>query len=153
MPGARVTATIAVVGIWAGVAFPSLPDVASPGDAIYLNDGLVELVVEEVVAPDARFTHQVEGYEDYRTIPGELPVPVTGPGTYIVVVEGGELAAVGLLVVSDLTLITKESPGGVLGFVQRGDSGDPVEGATLLGGLPLFFCRAPGERPPPCRVG
>ncbi|MEN8149462.1 MAG: tetratricopeptide repeat protein, partial [Planctomycetota bacterium] len=94
-------------------------------------EGIDELMLE-VIAPDARFTHEVEGYEDYRTIPGELPVPVTGPGTWVVVVEGGDLAAVGLLVVSEITLITKESPRGVLGFVQRADSGEPVEGATLL---------------------
>ncbi|MEN8149867.1 MAG: pyruvate kinase [Planctomycetota bacterium] len=41
-------------GSRASVAFASLPEVVSPGDAIYLNDGFVELVVEEVAAPEVR---------------------------------------------------------------------------------------------------
>ncbi len=60
-------------------------------------------------------------------------VGITGEeGAYLVVLESGKLSARGLMLVSGITLITKESPTGVLAFVQEADGGAPVPGATVL---------------------
>jgi pyruvate kinase len=45
----------------AHVSFPRLSEVLSPGDRVFLNDGFVELRVEEVSAPEARCTVRVGG--------------------------------------------------------------------------------------------
>src|SRR5262249_26711806 len=55
LPGARFTLTIAdIVGdaLRASMNFEQLPRVVKPGDRIFLNDGLVQLVVERVVGND-----------------------------------------------------------------------------------------------------
>ncbi len=92
----------------------------------------IENVMVEVMAPDAVFDHVVPGYRKFRSIEGKLTVPVEGEGAYIVVVEGGKLTATCLLLVSDLTVIAKESPGGVLAFVQNRTGGEPVKDAEVL---------------------
>jgi len=92
----------------------------------------VENVMVEVMAPDAVFDHAVLDYEDFRRIDGKLAVPVEGEGAYIVVVEGGKLKATCLLLVSDLAVITKESPERILAFVQDLTDGAPVTGAEIL---------------------
>jgi alpha-2-macroglobulin len=96
------------------------------------NLARVENVMVEVMAPDAVFEHQVLDYEKFRMIEGEMPVPVEGAGAYIVVVEGGKLKATCLLLVSDLNVITKESPKGLLSFVTDARSGEPVKGAKVV---------------------
>ncbi|MHC4932355.1 MAG: alpha-2-macroglobulin family protein, partial [Planctomycetota bacterium] len=90
----------------------------------------LDKVMVEVIAPDGTFEHAVEGYEKFRAIKGEIAIPGLDAGAYIVAVEGGTLRASGLMLVSDLTLITKDSPKGALAFVQ--EKGRPIGGVTFL---------------------
>jgi len=62
----------------------------------------------------------------------EIPVDVHDKGLYLVEVAYHELRAYTLVVVTDLALVSKTSPGQVLLFVVRRDSGTPVEGATAV---------------------
>lgn len=92
----------------------------------------LDRVVVEVIEPNARFEHRIPGYEPHRPIEGELEIPVSGPGTWLVVLEGGRLRATGLLVVSDITLITKDTPRRTLAFVQDATTGRPASGVRVL---------------------
>jgi len=89
-------------------------------------------VMAEVIEPDARFEHRIADYEPLRRIETEVEIPVSGEGAWLVVLESDSLQAVGLLLVSDLTLITKSSPRSVLAFVQTARDGRPAPGVRVL---------------------
>jgi TolA-binding protein len=94
--------------------------------------GGIERVMVDVIAPDGKFAHAVGDYEDFREIEGRLSIPVEGEGAWIVTVEGGTLRATGLLLVSGIDLVTKESARGALAFVTDAATGKPVGGAKIL---------------------
>ncbi|MCU0726154.1 MAG: MG2 domain-containing protein [Planctomycetes bacterium] len=91
-----------------------------------------ERVAVDVIASDAIFAGEVPAYEDYRRIEWKLRVPFEGEGAALVVLEGGNLRAAGLLLVSGLTVLVKESPFCVVAFAQDARSGEPVPGAKVL---------------------
>ncbi len=95
-------------------------DVASYAQVPLLNSQQLALGWREVV-PKTRGT-------EYQ----EIPVDLHEKGLYLVEVAHRELRAYTLLMVTDLTLVSKTSPGQVVLFVAHRDSGMPVEGATAV---------------------
>ncbi len=93
-------------------------DVASYAQVPLLNSQQLAVGWREVL-PKTRGT-------EYR----EIPVDLHEKGTYLVEVAYRELRAYTLLMITDLALVSKTSPGQVLLFVAHRDSGVPVAGAT-----------------------
>lgn len=62
----------------------------------------------------------------------EIPVDLHRKGLFLVEVAYRELRAYTLLMVTDLALVSKSSPGQVLLFLVNRESGAPVEGATTV---------------------
>jgi uncharacterized protein YfaS (alpha-2-macroglobulin family)/tetratricopeptide (TPR) repeat protein len=92
----------------------------------------LEDVLVDVVRPDETMKREVPGAEPYRRREWKLEIPRKGPGAAIVVVESPTLRAMTLLVVSDLTIITKEWRGGTLAFAQDARTGKPAAGVEVL---------------------
>ena len=94
---------------------PKLDDLAEYFRRHRTLAGLDDVLVD-VIKPDEVRTHAVPEYERYREASFPLAIPRKGPGAAIVVVEGGALRAMTLLLVSDITVVTKEWQGGALAF-------------------------------------
>ncbi len=93
-------------------------DIASYAQVPLLNSQQLALGWREVL-PKTRGT-------EYR----EIPVDLHDKGTYLVEVAHRELRAYTLLMITDLALVSKTSPGQVLLYVAHRDTGSPVAGAT-----------------------
>ncbi len=59
-------------------------------------------------------------------------IPVQDAGVYLVEAADGDLRAYSIVMVSDIAVITKSSPGQLVNFVVDRKSGAPVAGATVL---------------------
>jgi len=86
----------------------------------------------EVVKSDRVWKHAVEDYEAYEASASGIPVPVQGPGAWIVRAEAGNLQARVLLLVSDLSLVLKCARGRFLAFTRNETDRRPVQGARVL---------------------
>ena len=83
-----------------------------------------------VIAPDARWKATVPGYTAKRDIDFEVPVPVRGPGIYVVTAAAADREASTVLLVSDLDLVARAVGPDLAVAVFRG--GRPVAGVKLL---------------------
>jgi alpha-2-macroglobulin len=94
--------------------------------------GGIEDVAVVVVDPVKSIDAPTEGYEKYRTFTRDVPLGLTGPGAWIVTVEEQDLSASTLVLVSDLTLITKQAKDQTLVFAVDSRTGRPAPGARVL---------------------
>jgi hypothetical protein len=62
----------------------------------------------------------------------DIPIDLHQKGLFLVEVACRELRAYTLLMITDLALVSKTSPGQILLFVARRDSGEPVAGASAV---------------------
>lgn len=62
----------------------------------------------------------------------EIPVDLHQKGLFLVEVANGGLRAYTLLMITDLAMVSKNSPGQILLFVANRESGTPVAGATTV---------------------
>lgn len=94
----------------------------------------IEDLLIEVVAPDKKFDLKVPGFQKYQLIDQafDLTKKLSGPGAYIITVEGAEYKAKTLFLVSDIALISKHSPKQVLVFAQDEITGKPAPGVPLF---------------------
>ena len=93
----------------------------------------VENVQFEIVKPDATAEWKLDPYAPYRLTSAERPVPVTGPGAYVVVAGDDDLTSTTLLLVSDVETVVKASAGRqVFVWARNRATGAPVEGARVL---------------------
>lgn len=88
-------------------------------------------VVVDVVKPDHEWDWSVPDFAKYRLLDRPCPLPVKGPGAWIVTAADEELTATFLVVVTDLTVIAKSAAGQALVFVADERTGTPVAGARV----------------------
>ena len=71
----------------------------------------------------------------YISDSNDLAVPSLGEGLYLVEATDGQFKAYTLLMVSQMALVTRTAPGGVLAYVVGRASGAPIAGAAVSGGF------------------
>ena len=64
-------------------------------------------------------------------VSSNVTVPVTEKGVYLVEATGGGLRAYTIVVITDLAIITKTTPGRLLCYVVNRATGSPIEGAPM----------------------
>ncbi len=97
-----------------------------------LRLGGIEDVAVIVVQPVKTIRAPTEGYEKYRLFTREIPLGLKGNGAWIVTVEEQDLSASTLVLVSDLTIVTKHAKDQTLVFAVNSRTGRPVPGARVL---------------------
>jgi uncharacterized protein YfaS (alpha-2-macroglobulin family) len=71
----------------------------------------------------------------YISDSNDLAVPSLGEGLYLVEATDGNFKAYTLLMVSQMALVTRTAPGGVLGYVVDRTSGAPIAGVDVSAGF------------------
>lgn len=102
----------------------------------HLTHESVEDLDLDLIAPDLRFEHEVEGYERFLGVEQPIELPIEGPGVWAVVVSSEELRATTLVLRSDLDIVVKSSQREVFVYAQDMLKGTPAEGVSVLLGLP-----------------
>jgi len=94
----------------------------------------IESLDVEVIAPDAQREVPTSPYVPHQqtTRPIALAELRGKPGAYVVKVDGGELEATTLVLVSDLVLISKAGRRDALVFAQNARTGEPMPGVRVV---------------------
>jgi tetratricopeptide (TPR) repeat protein len=74
-----------------------------------LGQGSIASLAVEVIEPDKTFESQTPDYVKHQESERELNLPFAEQGAYVVKVDGGELEATTLVLVSDITVVSKVS--------------------------------------------
>ena len=72
-----------------------------------------------MIEPDETFESKTPGYRKYQETERELKLPFEGQGAYVVKVDGGELEATSLVLVSDVSIVTKSSREEIFVYAQN----------------------------------
>ena len=111
--------------------------------------GRVDALDVDLIEPDETWEVELAGYEKYRLIEQEIPIPFEGgkPGVCIVKIEGDDWEATTLVIRSDIDLILKSSKREVLVFAEDRRRGKPAAGTELLlsDGKKVFAVGKTGE--------
>ncbi len=93
----------------------------------------VEGLQLEIVKPDFESTWELGDYKDFHKIEADRPLPIEGPGAFVVVAGDDDLTSTTLVLISDIACVVKQSPGRQL-FVWAFDrtTKKPVAGARVL---------------------
>ena len=92
----------------------------------------VETLDIALIDPDERFEYEIEAYEEYRRIVGDVEIPIAEQGVTAVTVTSDKLEATTMMVVSDLDVILKSSRNELFLFAENMRTGQPVEGVSVL---------------------
>jgi uncharacterized protein YfaS (alpha-2-macroglobulin family)/TolA-binding protein len=92
----------------------------------------VESLDVPLIEPDRAWKIELKGYEPYREIEREIPLPFEGGGVWAVNCTGGDLEATTVVVRSDLALIVKGSRKNLLVFGQDMRTHKPVSGVKVI---------------------
>ena len=93
----------------------------------------VEGLQLEIVKPDFESTWELTDYKEFHRIQAERPLPIKGPGAFVVVAGDDDLTSTTLVLISDIACVVKRSTGRQL-FVWAFDraTNKPVSGARVL---------------------
>ncbi len=107
----------------------------------------VETLDIALIDPDEQFEHEVDGYEEYKQIEGDIELPIDGPGVTAVTVASEKLEATTMVVVSDLDMIVKSSRNELFLFVENMREEKPAQGVSVLisDGASVFAEELTGE--------
>ncbi len=97
-----------------------------------LQLGGIEDVAVVVVKPERVFDVPTAGFEKYRLFERQIPLELPGPGAWIVTIEEQDLSASTLILVSDLTIVTKHAKNQALVFAVDSRTGRPAKGVRVL---------------------
>lgn len=99
-----------------------------------LRLGGIEDVAVVVVKPEIKVAVPTANFEKYRLFERKIPIDLTGQGqgAWIVTVEEQDLSASTMILVSDLTIVTKHAEDQALVFAVNSLTGDPAPGARVL---------------------
>ncbi|MHC4471527.1 MAG: MG2 domain-containing protein [Planctomycetota bacterium] len=92
----------------------------------------IEKVAVPVVRPEWEDLVGTADYERYRLFERDLELPFNGPGAWIVTCQEDDLTATTLVVISDLTIVTKQSPRQTLVFALNERTGEPYPGVRVV---------------------
>ncbi|MFK8114594.1 MAG: tetratricopeptide repeat protein [Rubripirellula sp.] len=92
----------------------------------------VETLDIALIDPDQQFEHEIDGYQQYQQIDGDIELPINQPGVTAVTVSSEKLEATTMVVVSDLDMIVKTSRNELFLFAQNMREGKPVSGVSVL---------------------
>ncbi|MBI5368843.1 MAG: tetratricopeptide repeat protein, partial [Planctomycetes bacterium] len=91
-----------------------------------------EQIAVEVVKPDSTWEEPTREYARLKLIARELELPLKGEGAWIVVARGGDYTATTLVLISDVSVVTKEAPQQLLVWAKDEVTGKPAPDVTVL---------------------
>ncbi|MBI3271784.1 MAG: hypothetical protein HYZ53_22525, partial [Planctomycetes bacterium] len=91
-----------------------------------------EQIAVDVVKPDKTWEEPIREYERLKLISKEVDLPLSGEGAWILVAREKDYTATTLVLISDLSIVTKEAPQQLLVFAKDEVKGVPAEGVNVL---------------------
>ncbi|MBI3269917.1 MAG: tetratricopeptide repeat protein, partial [Planctomycetes bacterium] len=91
-----------------------------------------EQIAVDVVKPDKTWEEPIREYERLKLISKEVDLPLSGEGAWILVAREKDYTATTLVLISDLSVVTKEAPQQLLVFAKDEVKGAPAEGVNVL---------------------
>lgn len=92
----------------------------------------VETLDIALIDPDQQFQHEVDGFEQYKQVEGDIELPIAGNGVTAVTVSSDKLEATTMVVVSDLDMVVKTSRNELFLFAENMREGKPMPGVSVL---------------------
>ncbi|PIE24335.1 MAG: hypothetical protein CSA62_03375 [Planctomycetota bacterium] len=97
-----------------------------------MGRGEIRSLAVEVIEPDKTFESKTPEYRKYQESERELKLPFTGQGAYVVKVDGGDLEASSLVLVSDVSIISKSSREELFVYAQNTRTNQVAAGVDVL---------------------